>query len=282
MKSPGTAWSLLRFNLRLLPWTFWFLVLLLFLIDTKLNVSMNTWTSMGHSVTSLEWFHLLFCALLAGRLFGSAKGYPAGLIAQAEFLLTRPVTRRTAYFSRVFLLFSVILLPSLAGIWAASARPELRVALCESQDDFPADARLQLYQFEFPQGSVRHDDPRFMPRGYRTTFVVPSGNLCVASWNLLTSVLATLLIQALSFSPSARRELGWSLFGNLFVIYILFVIAFDLYFLGTPQKWLISPYESGFFYFVSHPIHVWLFSLAVFVGAQWLAFRFIRYVEVTN
>lgn len=283
MKSLSVIWALVRYNLRLLPWSIWLLVAVISLVTALTTQLPDTWTVSDHTTTQLSGNWFLVCAVIGAWFFGIRSRYEGGQIPDGEFLLSRPILRRTAYFSRVVFLFVLMLVPPLSAIYAERANPDLRVDFFHWVDPNAVAGQIQFYQKQFPDSSVIPEPRSVQLNAYlRTTYVasvaIPSGKLLVAYWDLFVVIVLTLVLQlAMFFTSPVNARIGFlfmTLAGTWFFVGLAFVVMFP------PLGVRPTVYEDGFFLFAHHWGWFALFTLEAFVFVQWIALKRVRSFEV--
>lgn len=289
MKSLGIVLSLMRFHLRLLPWYIWPLLAGILLLQGQITpVSLSQWTIGGYNTTRLlgpGFFSFLF---LAGAFCGTRASYTGGPIPAGEFLLVRPVLRRTAYLSRMVLYFIIILAAPLLEVYVASAKPDLRIEFFDTSTQSPgaeAAARQKFYQDQFPESSVVHETKLV---GTHTkipynALVIPSGALLIARWDLFAAIMIALILQIAMFFTSSKAQIGLlyglaSMFGTVIIIYFFASVAIAMTFPHYDNHTTL--FEHGFFFFAHRGFLLTLFALEAFVLVQWIALKLIEKLEV--
>ena len=126
-------------------------------------------------VTSLNSYPIMFCGLLGMHFFTRGTGWAGTasewLIPSGEFLLTRPISRRTSYFSLMFLYFIVLLSPCALDIVVTMVEPDLRVSFYHGKTQSTEGAdKLSLYQVQFPNSSLIR-----MPKEGHDTLIISFG-----------------------------------------------------------------------------------------------------------
>jgi hypothetical protein len=281
MKSLSIVWALVSYNLRLLPWFIWPLVAVISLFSawtTELPAD-DAWTVSDITTTRLSGNWFFVCAVIGACFFGIRSRYEGGQIPDGEFLLSRPILRRTAYFSRVVFLFVLMLMPPLSVIYAERTNPDLRVDFFHWTEPNAIAGQIQFYQKQFPNNSVVHKVPHaFEKNTYVATIMIPSGRLLVAFWDLFVVIVLTLVLQLAMFfrSPANARFSG--LFVTLAGVYFLAELALLVMFpsLGVRP----TPYEHGFFLFAHHRGWFVVFTLEAFIFVQGIALKRIQSFEV--
>jgi len=279
MKSLSVIWALVRYNLRLLPWSIWLLVAVISMVTALTSQLPNSWTVSDMTTTQLSGNWFLVCAVIGAWFFGVRGRYGGGQIPDGEFLLSRPILRRTAYFSRVVFLFALMLVPPLSEIYAERANPDLRVDFYHWTEPNLIAGQIQLYQNKFPNSSVVHKAPSsYRPNTYVATVVIPSGKLLVAYWDLCVVIVLTLVLQlAMFFTSPVNARIGFlfmTLAGTWFFVGLALVMMFP------PLGVRPTVYEDGFFLFAHHWGWFTLFTLEAFVFVQWIALKRIKAFEV--
>lgn len=279
MKSLSVIWTLLRYNLRLLPWSIWLLVAVISMVTAWTTQLDNSWIVGGRPTTQLSGNWFLVCAAIGAWFFGIRSRYEGGQIPDGEFLLSRPILRRTAYFSRVVYLFVLMLVPPLSAIYAERANPDLRVDFFQWTEPNAIAGSIQFYQKQFPDSTLVHKAPSsYRPNTYVATVVIPSGNLLVAYWDLFVVIVLTLILQLATFFMSPA-DAG---FGGLYVILAgtWFVVTLVLVEMFHPLGLHPTFYEDAFFLFEKHRGWFALFTLEAFIFVQWIALKRIKHFEV--
>jgi hypothetical protein len=278
MKPRTHTWAVLIYQLRQLPRGVWTLLAIL-CINTSIPaiiaiaVGENSGVMQaGSFVTPFTFIPIMFCGILALQFLIGGTGWPGTastwLIPGAEFLLVRPVSRRTAYRCWILLYFVVLLLPMLSYVGLTMAAPDLRISVYESAN--PVRGRMDrasLYQEQFPASTL-------IParKGSFATLIVPNGALLVAFWQFWLTILLALALQVTSHLglPSKLQM------GLLVAICVVppFMVAFHL--LGNPTPLL----EYTLFIFAHHWITIALGTLGVFVFVQRKALTRIEDLEI--
>ena len=270
--------TLLRFNLRLLP-PYFVPLIGIFCINACMNGVLDivfrakpeVWEASGIA-TSLSAMPIMFSGILAMQFFTRNTGWSgagsAWLMPAGEFLLTRPVPRRTAHLSLMCLYFVVLLSPCLLNVGVTLAEPHLRISLYHSKTQSTEGAdKLSLYQKQFPNSSVIH-----LPKAGHNTLVIPFGEMLIAFWQLWMTVVLALALQTttLLVLPSKVQM------GLLMAICLapMFLITFKLW--GDPTMAL----EKLFFVFAHHWVLIALLTLGVFVLVQRMAAKRIQSLEI--
>ena len=277
MKS-HTVLALLRFNMQLLPRFIW-PMLAIFSLNASLHGILaivfraKPWIGeVSGIVTNLNAMPLMFCGLLGMQFFVRETGWAGTaetwLMPAGEFLFTRPVQRRAAYFSRMALYFTILLLSPLLNVCLTTVEPDLRISLHHNQtQSIETAAKLNLYQDQFTNGLLIHE-----PKEGHDTFVIPFGAVLVALWQLWLAILVALALQtATLLTLPSKVQMG------LFMAICfapMFLITFRLW--GDPTAML----ENVFFSFTHHWGLIALLTLGVFALIQWMALKRIRNLEV--
>ena len=231
MKSLKIARDLVLYNLRLLPWYLWVLLALTALMEVQWARIMKEWVIGGLSTTHLDGFPIIFFAIIGTTFFRTRAGYAGGPIPDGEFLLTRPILRRTAYLSRTALYFVIMLVIPLVGVHIATAKPDLRVDFYNWADPNIIAGQVKFYQDQFPESSMIHQPyPAFRKEAYDTTLIIPFGAVKVALWDLLVAMALALTLQTAMLFVSSSKFRGMSFFGLLLLAYffgsVLLVMIF--------------------------------------------------------
>lgn len=278
MKSRVPYFALVRFNLGLLPRNFFFL-LVIFCFNACLPgifaivFRAKTWAGDASSiVTGLNAFPLMFSGLLGLQFFIREAGWaatPEGwLLPAGDFLLTRPIPRRMAYYSRMSLYFAVLLLPSLLNVGLTAVEPDLRISLYHSETQSTEGAdKLALYRAQFANGRLVHD-----PRAGHDTFVIPFGAVWVAIWQFWLAILLALALQgATLLTLPSRIQIG--LFTAICLTPMLMIM---FRFREDPTAML----EDVVFFFIQHWVLIAGWTLGALALVQWLARRRIEDLEM--
>jgi hypothetical protein len=278
MKPRSHAWAVLLYNAHQLPRGLWMLLGILCLnisIPAILAIALQSKAGAMQAsgfVTSFTFIPIMFCGILALQFFIAGTGWSgtasAWLMPGGEFLLARPVLRRTVYRSRILLYFVVLLLPMLPYVGLTMAVPDLKLSLYESGN--PVSGRIDrasLYQEQFPDSTLIH-----ARKGSFATLIVPNGALLVAFWQFWLTILLALALQATSLLELPSKML----IGLLVAICVVptFMVAFHL--LGNPTPIL----EYTLFIFAHHWITIALGTLGVFVFIQRKALTRIENLEI--
>ncbi len=284
MKSLRTMGVLLRYNLWLLPWYIWPLLALIALGGTWLTSIEHVWVIGGLGTTGLDGSLLLWIIMgnmffKFGRGYAGGRIYEGGQIPEGEFLLARPILRRTAYFPRLGLFFIIMLATPLLQVYVASAKPDLSVEFYNWVDPAIIAGHKSFYREQFPYGTVIHrPNPGKLNGAYDSTLVVPSGALLVAWWNLIVAIVVGLALQIILFSRSPSKLSVGGFLGTLFFVYTFASIFIRIMF--PPLEIHITLYERAFFLFARHPTLFALSTLAAFLFVQGIALIRIRHFEV--
>jgi hypothetical protein len=277
MKKRGMFFSMVDFNLRLLPQR---LLPLFFIFSLNASISGilaiafrgKPWVGETSGfVTSLNSFPIMFCGLLGMQFLIRGTGWAgtgaAWLMPAGEFIATRPIPRRAAYLSLMFLYFIILLSPCLFNVGITLVEPDLRISLYHSKTQSTEGAdKLNLYQEQFPNSSLIH-----APKGGHDTLVIPFGAALIALWQLwLATLLALALQMATLLNLPSKVQIG--LFMAI-CISPMFLIVFRL--LGDPTVLL----ENVFFFFVHQWILVTLLTLGTFILVQRMALQRIQHLE---
>jgi hypothetical protein len=278
MKSPNTFFALLGFNLRLLP-RFILPLLVIFCLNASTPALLAivfrakpwVWEDSGIG-TAISSFPIMFCGLIGIQFFVRETGWTGTastwLMPAGEFLLTHPISRRTAYLSRMLLYFVFLLLPSLLNVSATLAEPNLRISLYHSKTQSTEGSdKLTLYRAEFPDSSLIA-----APKGGSDTLIIPFGAVIIALWNFWLAILLALALQActlLTIPPKLQIGLFMTI-----SLAPMFMIALPVF--GAPTMML----ENGFFFFAHHCFLFALFTLAAFIFVQQMAINRIEGLDL--
>ena len=275
---------LLRYNLWLLPWYIWPLLALIALGATWFTSIEHVWIIGGLGTTGLDG-SLVLWVIIGTVFFKSSRGYAGGRtydggqIPDGEFLLGRPILRRTAYFPRMVLFFIIMLITPFLQVYVASAKPDLRVEFYNWVDPAIIAGHKSFYREQFPNGTVIHQpDPGLQKGFYDSSLVIPSGALLVAWWNLIVAIVVGLILQMTLFSRSPSKLSVGGLFLTLFLIYSFASIFIRIMF--PPLEIHITLFERAFFLFAHRPALFALSTLGLFLFVQLVALRLIRHFEV--
>jgi hypothetical protein len=278
MKSPDSFLVLFGFNLRLLP-----RVIFPLLVMFSLNASIpgilaiifraKPWVGdVTGLITTLNTMPLMFCGLLGMQFLIRDTGWSGTasnwLMPAGEFLLTRPVQRRTAYLSRMALFFIVILLPCFLNVGVTMVKPDLRISLSNSKSqNVEVASKLTRYQEQFANSALIHPS-----KAGNDTLLIPRGAVLIALWQLWLATLLALGLQAATLlTLPSKTQIG------LFMVLCfapLLITTFPL--LGDPTPFL----EHVFFFFVHHGVLVFLSTIGGLALVQWLALNRVEELEV--
>jgi hypothetical protein len=291
MKALGIVLSLVRFHLRVLPLYIWPLLAVILLLQAQITSVLNNQWTLGGPGNTTHLFGPGFFSfiLLASAFCGARAGYTGGLIPAGEFLLSRSVLRRTAYFSRMALYFTIILAAPLLEVYLASTKPDLRIEFFDTSTQGPsadASARQRFYQDQFPESTVAHETKSVGP--HRTVhydaLVIPSGAFLIARWDLFAAIILALTLQIGMFFASSSKvqsETFYRMFsagGTVFIIYFIGSVVIDMVF---PQfNSHTTLFEHAFFFFAHRGFLLTVFALEAFVFVQWIALKRIKHFEV--
>jgi hypothetical protein len=282
MKSLSVVLALLRFNLRMLPWRIWLIVALATLWQLWLGkaIGVNDWLVSGGRTTGLGTMWILYCAFIASLFFEVRDGSGGGLIPYGEFILIRPILRRTAYFTSIPLYFILILVAPLAAVIAGSPHPDLRINFYVGTAPDVSAEQIKFYQNQFPDSAVVHDNPRFQVGGYDKTLVIPSGALLIARWDVFVALGIALILQMRMLFRSPSKNMFGSFFGILFGTYFLAWLVLIMMFPPLRPPLGPTPYEYAFFFFARYPALSWVLALEAFLFVQSMALKRIKGFEV--
>jgi hypothetical protein len=262
----------MRFNLRFLaPWV-WPLLFVLCLnafaeIIIAIQFRFQSLISIGEIKdisTSLNAFSVMIGAILAMQFLPTGRSgirTPSDvLMPEREFLLVHPVSRRTAYFSRMLLFFIIVLLPSLLEVSAALVKPDLEMSLDRSRKQNTEAADIEkLYQDQFPNSSIIQ-----IPKANHDILVIPFGALLIALWVFCLTICIALILQ-MAILLMLPIPIQWGILTGICMV-LLF----------TSQ----TKTENAFFFFAHHWPLISLLALGTFVFIQWLALKQIQNLEI--
>jgi hypothetical protein len=290
MKSLGIVLSLMRFHLRLLPLYIWPLLVGNLLLQAQMtSVLNNKWTIGGVNTTALSGPGFLSFMLLGGVFCGARAGYTGGLIPAGEFLLSRSILRRTAYFSRMALYFAIMLAAPLLEVYVASTKPDLQIEFFDAATQAQsanASAMQRFYQDQFPESSVVHGSRLVWP--HRTmhydALMIPSGALLIARWDLFAAIIVALALQIGMFFPRSSSKVRIATFNGMLNAYGMligiYLIAWAFVAMMFPSDTHITLFERGFFFFAHRGFLLTLFALEAFIFVQWIALKRIQALEL--
>jgi len=275
MKPRNDFFVLLGFNVRLLPQNLWFLAaiyclnsLIFGIIEFEFRHNSGSGEMRG-LITSSDTLPIMFCGILAMQFFITGTGWGAtiGLLPAGEFLLVRPVSRPTAYLSRLLLYFTIILAAPLLKVGATLAQPDLRISLRESKGQGTEVAdKVTLYRDQFPNSAILHP-----PQVTRGMLVIPFGNVLIALWEFWLAVLLALALQLvtlLNFSSKVKMGLFMAI-----SLGPMLMIAFNPF--GVQEAVM----ENVFFAFVHYWALVAVLTSGAFILVQRLALKRIQHME---
>jgi len=272
MKSLSIVLSLMRFNLRFLtPWgwpLFFFLCLNAFAkifiaIQCRFQPLLDLGDARGIS-SSLNAFSVMMGAILAMQFlptrWNGIRTPSDVLMPESEFLLVRPISRRTAYLSRLFLFFIIVLLPSLLEVSAALVKPDLEMSFeLSGKQNTEAEYKEKLYQDQFPNNSIIRK-----PKANHDTLVIRFGALLIALWVFCLTIFIALILQmAMLFMLPVSIQWG-----------ILTAICTVSIFSSQTKM------ESSFFFFANHWVLLSLLALGTFFFVQLIALKRIQNLEI--
>jgi len=256
MKSRNFFFSLLRFSAQLLPW------------NVYQGPSGREEIGLANS---LNEFPIVFCALLGMLYLGAGAAtsmQPFGLLPNGEFLLVRPVPRRTVYLSRVCLYFILMAAAPLLKISTTLAEPDLRISLYHGKTQSTEGAdKLRLYQDQFPNNSIIR-----LPNARHDTFVIPFGATQTALFQFWLTILLALVLQTATLLILPPKVQTWMLIGICMVP--MFLLGF------VPFAELTTMMENAFFFFANHWPLIALLTFGAFVLVQRIALQRIENLEV--
>jgi hypothetical protein len=220
---------------------------------------------------TLDVFPLMFYSILGMQFFIGTKSstgatFP-GMIPAAEFLLVRPVSRRTAYLSRMVFFFFIMLIAPLLGLGLTIAEPDLQVSLYHSKTESTEAAdNITLYQKQFPDNFIIHK-----PKATHDTLVIPFGSMLLKLWEFWLVVCLALALQAVVLVKlPAKIQTG-----------LFMGIGMSPFLLVSDLFWNSSTIaENAFFFFAHHWSLIALFTLGAFILVQRIALKRIQEVEV--
>jgi hypothetical protein len=268
--------SLLNFNLRLIPSTIWMVLgvySLNFFIADGILVGLIGTRELNGIADSVGALPIMMCIILAIQLvFATGVGWSGGpfvwLIPAGEFLLVRPIPRRTAYFSRAFLYFMIILMVPLVKVGMTMPEADLRLSLYHSKTQSTEAAhKLALYQDQFPGSSVVR-----LPGAYHDTLVIPWGATLIALWQLWLVILFALALQVTTLLSLPQNIQIGTIVGICFVP--LLTMAF------SPFRDELALMEGCFFVFVHNWAFIVIATMGAFVLVQRIAQKRIQDLEI--
>lgn len=226
----------------------------------------------GIATTLRQFTSLLFSVLMGAMFFsqGAAGAGPGKLssIPHAEFLLTKPISRRKAYTLGVALCFLFMISAQLMGMGLSFLHPDLELSLSHDKTQkTEAYERLEAYREVFPESKIVKN-----PRSNHDTLLIPHGQRLVQGWFLWLAILLFLglqLLPLLEVSPKFRT-------GMLSFFYVIVVVSLFLY-AGKSEA-----LERGFFVFARHWTLISLITLAAFLLVQRYAQKRIAESEISS
>ena len=271
MNSLRIAWILLHINLRLIPFTTWFLVLIFgFNFFIMSHVTLNGEISdIGNFFDALP---LIFCVFFGMQFFSSGVRYPGApsscLMPAGEFLLVRPVSRRAAYVSRIFLYFCVVLSLPLIKMGMALPQPDMLISLYHRRNQSTdASDMLALYHKQFPESRVVR-----LPKATRETLLIPFGSVLICCWQTWVVILFALALQTSTLlALRTRMQMFISMALGIGPILLLALIPF-----GDQTAVM----RMSFFLFVHHWVSITFLTFGIFVCVQLMALKRINELEV--
>ena len=272
MKPSVPLRSLMGFVLGNRPWALWVLtvaylgVLSLSLFDS----------SSGLEPALHGWFlPVIFTACLGFSLFvgtpQTGDGNIRPSLSHAEFLLSRPVTRRRFYFACALPFLLIIFLPLLALIVLATRHPDMDLSLYHSaKQSTEAFDKLAFYRDQFPDSAILSDT-----HGQREFLRIPNGLLFKSAWELWLITLAALGTQVVFLAPPPSRHSKWvtCVLLSPFLIPLIFLLFPDF-----SKHFSIT--ESLFLFFHRHWESIGLATLALLVLVQLFAWKRAKEIEV--
>ena len=277
MKPRRLFFALFRFNAQLLPpngWLMAFIIILFSLALILINFQFRHGSSGAERTGLSDCFNawpLVFCSQF-GMLYLSAGAttwtQPFALISNAEFLIVRPVSRRSAYLARIALYFLIMISGSLLTVSASLPDPDLHLFLSLSKTSTnEATEHLTLYREQFPNSSVINK-----PELYHDTLIIPFGAVLIALWEFYLTALLAFAMQAtmaLTLPPKIQMSL-------LTVVSQTPLLLLVLNLSGKHTMLM----EYAFFFFVHHWVFIVLFSLGMIVLVQSIALKRIQHLEL--
>jgi hypothetical protein len=277
MKSRRLFFALFRYNAQLLPPNGWFLasIILLFslaliVIDFQFRHGSSALGGTSISDRFNGWL-LVFCSQFGLLYFGAGAmpwTQPFALIPGGEFLLVRPVSRRTAYLARIALYFLIMISGSLLKVGASLPDPDLPLYLSLGKTSTnEVTEHLALYREQFPESSVIHQ-----AGAYHDTLVIPSGAAWTALWELFLTFFFAVALQAtmvLALPPKVQMALLIAVSQTPLLLIVLN--------LSGKHTMLM---EYAFFFFAHHWIFILLLALGIFVLVQSMALKRIQALEI--
>lgn len=277
MKSPRIFVSLLHFNYQILPWVIWMLLAII-ILNVAIQMTgvflfrgdpyVGELSGLG---TSLSVFPIMFYGILGIQFFigstGSTGAASLGMIPAGEFLLVRPVSRRTAYLSRIVFFFLIMLIAPLLRLGLTMTEPDLQMSLYHSKiESTEAADKITLYQEQFPDSSVIRK-----PKATHDTLVIPFGSMLIKLLEFWLVVCLALALQVVVLVKlPAKIQTG-----------LFMGIGMSPFFLVSDLFWKSSAMaENGFFFFAHHWSLIALLTLGAFVFVQWIALKRIQELEV--
>jgi len=184
------------------------------------------------------------------------------LIPQAEFLISRPISRMTGYAVFMTIYFVLVIGPSVIGLAYASQNPALEFLCYKSPTQQTAAAIHQEQYLEIMPGSRLQEQPKGSP-----IIVWPQGAVFVAGWKLLIVVVLALMVQFIVFLKMRNSM-------RTVVATLVMFLPLLLMFLTTREEsvWF-SAYQSAFGFFTVHWLAVWGIAITLFLAAEALAFH---------
>ena len=200
----------------------------------------------GGSGLDFNFFWIFLCGQQIGQQFLGVwtKGTGYGL-PHAEFILSRPVTRRQVqrYYTAFYLL--LVLAPLLVSLGLSLLSPNLWLALHQGAAG-PTEAldKLSYYQAQFPQWTILRDQS-----GNPNELLVPNGRLLAVAWIFVLATLAALQTIIICQSrPGWWKKLGAGMLGMEVATFGLFLVCT----LFVDLRGADDILENTFFFFSLH------------------------------
>lgn len=191
------------------------------------------------------------------------------IMPHAEFITSRPVSRKLGYAVFLTIFFSLVIGPSLVNVAYASQHPVLEF-LCYKSGSHQTEAAAHRDEYlRIMPGSHIEERPKSSP-----VIVWPQGALFVAAWKLLVVLVLAVMVQFVVF-------LNISNLGKKIAAVLVMGIPFLLMFLTIkPESVWYSAYQSAFGIFTVHWGMVAISVGLLFILAQTWAFRLAANVDV--
>ncbi len=191
------------------------------------------------------------------------------LMAHAEFLISRPILRRTGYAAFMTIYFVMILFPSVANLAYACQNPSLEF-LCYQSAGSKTEAAVyrDLYLQILPDSQLV-ERPKSSP-----IILWPKGAVFVAGWKLLIVVVLAVMIQFVVFLRLPK-------IAKTILAAAIIVAPPLLLLLSMSVQSAFQVYQNLFGFFINHWVVVVSSGIVIVLALEVLAFRLSAESEIT-